>query len=93
LDHGWKTDAGTVVYDPANPSADQADAAMDAASINPNNEKRDAHLRSPDFFDSAEYRSLAFHNKRAWEAGRVLVGEEISITIDVEAVKQKPAAR
>ncbi len=147
--------AGTVVYDPANPSATQVDATMDAASINTNNEKRDAHLRSPDFFDAAKYPALAFKSKRAWkadgalhlegaltmhgvtrdvvlridgptpetrdpwgnvrigatattklnrkdwgltwnkalESGGVLVGEEISITIDVEAVKQKPAAR
>ena len=147
--------SGAVVYDPANISATKINATIDAASISTRNEKRDAHLRSADFFDTAKFPTITFSSKRAWkadgvlqvegaltmhgvtrdvvlridgptpetkdpwgnarigatattklnrkdwglawnkalESGGVLVGEEIAITIDVEAVKQKPAGQ
>lgn len=147
--------SGSVVYDPAKPDATTIDATIDAASINTNNEKRDAHLKSPDFFDAAKFPTLTFKSNRAWKAGGVLqvegsltmhgvtrgvvlridgptpeqkdpmgntrigatattkvnrkdyglawnkvlesggvvVGEEVAITIDVEAVKYKTAAK
>ena len=147
--------SGSVVYDPAKPDATTIDATIDAASINTNNEKRDAHLKSPDFFDAAKFPTLTFKSKRAWkadgdlqvegsltmpgvtrdevlridgptaeqrdpmgntrigatattqvnrkdygltwnkvlESGGVVVGEEVAITIDVEAVKHKTAAK
>ncbi len=37
-----------------------ATAIIDAASIDTNNEKRDAHLKSPDFFDVEKYPQLTF---------------------------------
>jgi polyisoprenoid-binding protein YceI len=43
---------------------DFSDAAIefeaDVNSINTNNEQRDAHLKSPDFFDAAKYPTLSF---------------------------------
>lgn len=35
----------------------------DVNSINTDNEKRDAHLKSPDFFDVAKYNTLSFKSK------------------------------
>ncbi len=35
----------------------------DVNSINTDNEKRDAHLKSPDFFDAAKYPTLTFKSK------------------------------
>jgi polyisoprenoid-binding protein YceI len=51
---------GTVDYDPANPAATKIDVVIDVNSINTNDEKRDAHLKSPDFFDAAQYPAITF---------------------------------
>ena len=47
-----------------------ADITIDATSITTNNEKRDAHLRSPNFFDVATYPTITFKSKRVRERNR-----------------------
>nr|PZN82090.1 MAG: hypothetical protein DIU54_15650 [Acidobacteriota bacterium] len=56
--------AGTITYDGADVSSIAADIAIDAASINTNNERRDAHLRSADFFDVEKHPTITFKSKR-----------------------------
>jgi polyisoprenoid-binding protein YceI len=51
---------GTFDYDAANPKSWQAAATIQAASINTGIDKRDTHLRSPDFFDVQKYPTLTF---------------------------------
>jgi polyisoprenoid-binding protein YceI len=51
---------GTINYDPGAPAASSVVAEIDAASIDTNNDKRDGHLKSPDFFDVAKYPTLSF---------------------------------
>jgi polyisoprenoid-binding protein YceI len=47
-----------------------------AASINTENEKRDGHLVSPDFFDAAKYPEVSFKGKLLKEGGKyVLKGD------------------
>jgi polyisoprenoid-binding protein YceI len=45
------------------------EATLDAKTISTNNKKRDDHLRSPDFFDTAKYPNIAFKSKKVEEAG------------------------
>ena len=56
--------SGTLTADPSNPSDFQLDVEIDAASIDTRQEQRDAHLRSPDFFDAENYPTLRFTGKR-----------------------------
>lgn len=141
--------SGSVVYDEKNPAATRVEASIDVATINTAEPKRDAHLKSADFFDVAKYPAMTFKStsvsrtaaglavkgdltlhgvtrevllalegpsgemkdpwgmlrrgatattkinrkdfglawNQALEAGGVMVGEEVSITIDIEAVR------
>lgn len=45
------------------------EAAIDVASINTGIEKRDEHLRGPDFFDAAKYPTMTFKSKKIEKAG------------------------
>jgi polyisoprenoid-binding protein YceI len=58
------TVAGTVVIDEENPSRSTVDVTIDATTIDTREEKRDAHLRSPDFFDVEHYPTLHFVSTR-----------------------------
>lgn len=145
---------GTIVYDADDLNATRVDAAIDATTLDTREPKRDAHLKSPDFFDVAKYPTLSFHgkqvsrssgklqvkgdltmhgvtrevvltvdgptpeikdargkarigasatttiNRKDWglnwnaalEAGGVVVGDEVTLTLDIEALRVQPAA-
>ena len=52
--------SGTIQYDPANVSAASVKATVDVLGINTNEPKRDAHLKSPDFFDTEKWSKIEF---------------------------------
>jgi polyisoprenoid-binding protein YceI len=52
--------AGTLVVDPADISKSSVDVTIDTASITTENEMRDNHLRTPDFFDAAKFPAITF---------------------------------
>ena len=56
--------SGTVSYEAGKPELWKTEAAIDAASINTDNEKRDAHLKSPDFFDAARCAEITFKSTK-----------------------------
>ena len=64
--------AGTLALDPKDIGKSSVDIRIDVASIDTANEKRDNHLRSPDFFDAAKYPSMHFVSTRVYKAKRGL---------------------
>ena len=63
---------GAAGYDPARPEATTVDVSIDVASVNTREEKRDAHLRSADFFDVENYPTMRFVSTSARERGENL---------------------
>jgi polyisoprenoid-binding protein YceI len=59
----FKNVTGTIALDPANLNASKVDVAIETASINTNNERRDNHLRSADFFDAEKNPQITFVSK------------------------------
>lgn len=58
--------SGTINYDAAKPEASSVEATIAIDSVATANEKRDAHLKSPDFFDFAKFPAASFKSK-AWK--------------------------
>ncbi|WP_437683397.1 YceI family protein [Sorangium sp. So ce131] len=61
--------AGEVTYDPRRPEASKVSVTIDVASIHTRDDKRDAHLRSADFFDVEAYPTMTFVAKSALRRG------------------------
>ena len=51
---------GTVHWDHAEPAKSSVELVIQTASINTSNDKRDAHLRSADFFDAETHPTMTF---------------------------------
>jgi polyisoprenoid-binding protein YceI len=55
--------SGQFSFDPQDLKSSRALATIEAASINTGVEQRDAHLRSPDYFDVEKFPQIAFASK------------------------------
>lgn len=55
---------GTIVADPQNLAGGSVNVTIQTASIDTNNERRDNHLRSADFFDAATHPTITFRSTR-----------------------------
>ena len=60
---------GTVTLDESDPTKSVIEATIDTGSINTRVEKRDAHLKGPDFFDVEKYPTITFKSKTIETAG------------------------
>ena len=60
---------GEVLFDPSRPEASKVSATVDVASINTREEKRDAHLRSADFFDVESHPQMSFESRSVRRSG------------------------
>jgi polyisoprenoid-binding protein YceI len=59
---GFKEFEGTAHLDAEHPQESTASVVIDAKSIDTGNEDRDAHLRSNDFLDMANYPQITFNS-------------------------------
>jgi polyisoprenoid-binding protein YceI len=89
--------SGVITYDGKDPSTIAVDATIDTASITTNNERRDADLRSPNFFDVANNPTITFKSKKATAAGAgkfTLVGDLTmhGVTKEVTLAGEGPSA-
>jgi len=83
---------GTVVWDAKDPSKSSVEATMTTKTVSTNNEKRDADLRSPNFFDVEKYPTMTFKSTSVTNAsGKLQVvgdltlgGVTKSVTLDVD---------
>jgi polyisoprenoid-binding protein YceI len=71
--------SGQLHIDEQNPANSWVDAQADASSINTRDEKRDGHLRSPDFFDVAQYPTITFKSSSVEHVG----GSQYRVTGDL----------
>ena len=63
--HGnFRSFNGTVAYDPNDATKSAIDVHIDSASVTTGDDKRDGHLRSPDFFDVEKFPELTFKSTR-----------------------------
>ena len=56
--------SGTIDFDETNPANTTVAVQIEVAGLNTRDEKRDAHLKSPDFFDAEKYPYLTFLSTR-----------------------------
>lgn len=70
--------SGAIVYDPENPGGSSVEATIDASSINTNEDQRDAHLRSADFFHVEQHPAIEFKSRKVEREG-----DELKVTGDL----------
>ena len=56
--------SGTIEYDGKDVKSVKADVAVDVTRISTQNERRDNHLRSDDFFNAEKFPTMTFKSKR-----------------------------
>ena len=64
--------SGSIVADPRNLAGGSVQVEIKTASIDTNNERRDTHLRSGDFFDAEKHPTITFRSTRVQTRGRRL---------------------
>ncbi|HLY39401.1 MAG TPA: YceI family protein [Candidatus Binatia bacterium] len=61
--------SGTVQGDETDPAKAKVEATIDTTSIDTRNEKRDTHLKSPDFLDTEKFPTMTFKSKKIEKTG------------------------
>jgi len=61
--------SGTITANGADPASAKIDATIDATSIDTRVDRRDAHLKSPDFLDVAKFPTITFKSTKVEAAG------------------------
>jgi polyisoprenoid-binding protein YceI len=83
---------GTIVWDEKDPSKSSVTATLDATTVTTNNTQRDGHLKSPDFFNVAQFPTITFKSTSVTRVGGklkvtgdfTLAGVTKPVTLDVD---------
>ena len=89
-----------VEGDPAKPETVKVKMTIDVASIDTKNQKRDDHLRSPDFFDAKTHPTITFTSTSIKKKGNQLIvrgkltmrGKSKQVTLPFKVAKGKNGA-
>ena len=97
---------GNYMLDPANPAASQFQLLIDATSIDTNDQKRDEHLKGPDFFSVKQFPVISFQStsvkvEKSPEGGEIynisgkltLHGVTRDVTLPVQKLGEGPGPR
>jgi polyisoprenoid-binding protein YceI len=89
-----------IVYDEADVTKSSVKAVIKAASIDTGIEKRDAHLRNPDFFEVEKYPEITFESASVEKRGQGFVArgtftmhgvsKEIELPFTINGVRKNP---
>ena len=60
----FKEVSGTVAFDAADPSKSSVELTVPVESVDTRNDKRDQHLKSPDFFNAKQFPTLTFKSTK-----------------------------
>jgi polyisoprenoid-binding protein YceI len=72
--------SGTIEIDESDVSASKVDVTIDTATVDTRDEKRDAHLRSADFFDVEKFPMMTFQSRKVERKGdRLRVTGDLTI--------------
>ncbi len=90
----------TIIHDDADITKSSVNAVIKTASIATGIERRDAHLRNPDFFDAEKHPEITFQSKRVEKMGNQLiahgtftmhgVAKEIALPFTITGVSKDP---
>lgn len=72
---------GTLTYDESDPSAGSVKIEVRTESVDTGTERRDQHLRSPDFFNSKQFPTLTFESRTVEKIGEDLYRVQGDLTI------------
>jgi polyisoprenoid-binding protein YceI len=75
----FKVLSGHLHIDEQNPANSWVEAQVETASIDTRDERRDGHLKSPDFFDAATYPTITFKSTKVEHVS----GSEYNVTGDL----------
>lgn len=100
----FKKTTGTVKIDEQNPASSAVDVTIDATTVHTREDKRDEHLRSPDFFNAKEFPQLTFKSTKVERTGETsgklhgdltLLGVTKPVVLDVTFNKEgvSPASK
>ena len=92
----------SLEYDREDPDASAVDVTIDVASVNTNNEKRDNHLKSEDFFEADSHPQITFRStsvRKVDETNLIATGpltikgitHEVELPISLLGVQEIPA--